>query len=388
MAKSGSNPQFLNVEKKVVYNIRLPQRLIDKLNGYADLTGNTTTNVVTNILSDFVNEKVVLNDYLDNTGGLAVKIPYAIYQKNRFMIDDDEYDADLNLLNYNKKEKLPTYYGDTVEYDTYFAELFEVKKIPNNLDINSGDSYTANDKTLLINKNAIHSGIELFVYNLTEIIFADAELLDDKFDSFLNCLYCLYFEVGENNNADVYLIDYMKAINLLSASGNDKLKDLIVAVVMELETIDGIVYEYLDKKGDVTAELISEFEDIPELKLFESLGGEKSDKIDELIDENLPEVESAIRKIYAEKCNDEISEIAKKYNTNNIIPFGNDIFSRLAVKEIEVTPDYFDDLIGEKIDAVFNDKFDELEKNIADNHEIIDKINNMVISLKDEMKKP
>ena len=27
-----SNPKFLNVEKKVPYNIRLPQRLIDKYN--------------------------------------------------------------------------------------------------------------------------------------------------------------------------------------------------------------------------------------------------------------------------------------------------------------------------------------------------------------------
>ena len=37
-----ANPKFLNVEKKVPYNLRLPQKLIDDLNAYADITGNTT----------------------------------------------------------------------------------------------------------------------------------------------------------------------------------------------------------------------------------------------------------------------------------------------------------------------------------------------------------
>ena len=39
-----ANPKFLAVEKKVPYNLRLPQKLIDDLNAYAEITGNTTTN--------------------------------------------------------------------------------------------------------------------------------------------------------------------------------------------------------------------------------------------------------------------------------------------------------------------------------------------------------
>ena len=42
---SGSNPKYLPVPKKVPYNVRLPKPLLDKINAYAELTGNTTTDV-------------------------------------------------------------------------------------------------------------------------------------------------------------------------------------------------------------------------------------------------------------------------------------------------------------------------------------------------------
>lgn len=340
-----SNPKFLNIEKKIPYSVRLPQRLIDKLNAYAELNGNTTTNIINNILNNFISDKVVLNDYLDNIGGVAVKIPYAINQKN-MCINHHE-----NLTEFSSNDHIRYYIGDYLHSETYFAELFEVKNIPNNLDIYDGDSYAANKQTLKFNSNAIHSGIELFIYNIAEIIFADHEMIGE-WDSFLNCLYCLYFEVDAAGNTDIYVIDYLAAINLLSASGNIRYKDLIIAAVKELETTDDIMNEYLNQM---------DINDSDELK----------------------------NKIMAEckqKCNESINSIADKYNSNNIVEFGKDIISRLAFQETKAAPD-IDELIDEKIDAAFDEKFGELEKSIDAVNDKIDIINNMVESELNKTKK-
>ena len=345
MAKSGTNPQFLKAEKKVQYNARFTQRLINKLNAYAELTGNTTTNIVNNVLDDFLSDKVVLNDYLDNVGGVAVKIPYAVYQKHNLTVDGDDYGE--NLLNYNNTDNYVYYIVDEVHSETYFAELFEVKKIPNNCDIISGDSYVANKKSLLFNKNAIHSGIELFIYNIAESLFADAKLVD-KFDSFDNALYCLYFEVAPDDSVAIYLIDYMKAINLLSASGNDKYKNLIIAAATELKQLNKIADDY--------------FYEITERKSNLKYNSE----IDyaENYEYDVEMVEKEVYEKYLKILKSALSGVADKYNSNNIIPFGSDIFSRLAVEEVEVEPKYFDEIIADKVDKCVSLKIDDIIKRL------------------------
>jgi len=344
MAKSGTNPQFLNAEKKVQYNARFTQRLISKLNAYAELTGNTTTNIINNVLDDFLSDKIVLNDYLDNVGGVAVKIPYAIYQKERLTVDGNTGD---NLLNYNNTETFDYWIVDEIHSDKYFAELFEVKKIPNNLDIVSGDSYVANKKSLIFNHNANHSGIELFIYNIAESLFADAMLVN-KFDSFDNALYCLYFEVTVNDDVSIYLMDYMKAINLLSASGNDDYKNLIIAAAMELKELNKIGDDYFNELDERKNNLT-----------FDS-------EIDyaENYEYSVEVIENEVREKYLKILKSAISGVADKYNSNNIIPFGSDIFSRLAVKEVEVAPDYFDEFIAEKVDESVSVKIDDIIKRL------------------------
>lgn len=326
-----SNPKFLNVEKKVVYNIRLPQRLIDKYNAYSELTGNTTTNIVINVLEDFISDKVVLNDYLDNIGGVAVKIPFATLQKSTFINNN------WNLKDYTTEEKL-------TNYEPFNAELFEIRKIPNNLDIKDGDSYVANKNILKINHNAIHSGIELFVYNIIDVLSAD-ELLNNKFNSFIKCLYCLYFETKANYDVDVYLIDYLTAVDLLSASGNEYYKNLIIAVATELKKIDDLIAEkYLyDDDDDEHAKYKRAVKGF-----FKELKAE-----------------------YNSKWKSAVDEIADKYNSGNIIRFGTDIFSRIAVENAKFTADDFDELINEKV----NKKIEKLEKENAEMKSKLNEIN-------------
>ena len=357
-----SNPKFLNIEKKVPYNVRLQKRTIDKLNAYAELTGNTTTNIVNTVLDDFLSDKNVLNDYLDNVGGVTVKIPYAINQKMNFI------NHGFNLMDYNSEETIRYNIVDSTYSETYFAELFEVKKIPNNCDIYIDDSYIANKKVLQFNKNAIHSGIELFIYNITEIIFSDAALIDE-FDSFVNCLYCLYFEVDSADNVDVYLIDYLTAINILSASGNDEYKDLIIAAATELSDIDNVVSSFKDDFKNDEIDIANEF-------LF---GDDPADN-----DGYSKAIKNSENKIIAEckaKCDELVNVIADGYNSNNIIRFGSDIFSRIAIKEIDIAPDDFNDLIDkiitEKVDEIFDKKIGELEKVTANINAKIDKLNDL-----------
>ena len=366
-----SNPKFLNVEKRVPYNVRLPKRLIDKLNAYAELSGNTTTNIINMVLDDFIADKVILNDYLDNVGGVTVKIPFAANQKYMFI------NQCWNLTEYNSTETLVNYYSDSRYSETYFAELFEIKKISNNLDIYNGDSYAANKKILKFNHNAIHSGIELFIYNITEIIFAD-ESLTDEFDSFTNCLYCLYFEVAANDNVDIYLIDYLTAINLLSASGNDDYKDLIIAAATELSDIDNVVDLYADKYYDHEVDIADKY-----------LVGD--DPSDEKYEKAVADSEIKLKAECKAKCDELVSGIADKYNSNNIIKFGTDIFSRLAIKEIDSTPTDFDELIDkiitEKIDEIFDEKIGELLKTENRSIEKLSEIENMNDKLNDKIDK-
>ena len=161
-----------------------------------------------------------MNDYLDNIYGITVKIPVNIEQKNELTLNDES----TYYFNLTSEKTIKEYIIDVEKYDSFLAELFEIKKIPNNLDIYINNSYAANKKNLIVNPKSIHSGIELFVYpKIVESLFHNG-----KKNSFVNCLYCLYFEIDRNYAVNMYIINYIKAIDLLSASGNEFYKNLII----------------------------------------------------------------------------------------------------------------------------------------------------------------
>ena len=308
-----ANPKFLSVEKKVPYNIRLPQRLIDKYNAYAELTGNTTTNIINTVLDDFISDKIVLNDYLDYIGGTTIKIPYNLNHKE-LLIKKGYYLEQLR---------------DSLADAELTAETFEIKRIPNNLDVYVDDSYKTINTT-----DVIHSGIEFFIYDISQSILNE---LNDI--SLLNALYCLYFEVNENDKVRTFLIDYLSAINLLSASGNEYYKDLIIGAVAELKEADEIIDKYNAELSAKDNELIKKYSENNE-----SYVNEMDKAIDELQSE------------YIVLIQDKLTEIGNKYNSGNVILLGSDIFSRIAIPERNIDPDYFDKIISEKVDKIIADK--------------------------------
>ena len=104
---------------------------------------------------------------------------------------------------------------------------------------------------------------------------------------------------------------------------------------------------------------------------------------------------------YISSLKNKVSKIADKYNSNNIIKFGADIFSRLAIKEIkdkeaEFLDEIIDELVDEKfkiaiderlneiitkkIDEIFDDKIGEMKELTADINDKIDNRKNLIKS--------
>ena len=324
-----ANPKFLNVEKKVPYNIRLPASLIDKYNAYAEITGNTTTNIINKALAEYIADKTVSNHYLD-IGGVSLKIPYAPYQKKNVI--NGSYG------NYNLES-----YGDKVSYadyiETYFTESFVIKKIPNNLDVIAGDSYAANKNTLKYNHNAIHSGIEFFIYpGILEV------LIDDD-AAMINSLYCLYFEVSPDDSVRTYLIDYLSAINLLSASGNELYKNLLISCVSELNNLDKTFNEYLDALKD------------------------KTDGVTYSLDEDFEHDKKKVLKKYKPALESGLNAIADKYNSGDVVRIGDDD-AAIIFDTIKFNPEIkVDEIIADIVDPDFIEKI--ITKRVDDTIETV-----------------
>lgn len=308
-------PKYLPHENKVPYNVRLPKKLIDKLSAYAELTGNTTTNVITTALEQYMQDKTVFNDYLE-IGGLTLKIPFHMEQKEQIITDK------LNLTKLRDNILMPNNFGELMPC-SYYAEDFEILKIPNNLDEFFDDSYISYEA----DANIEHSGIEFFIYPswiLWKLYNHDYPV------SILNALYCFYFKISPSNKVNVFLIDYVTAINKLSEAGNEEYKNLLISCVSELENVD--VSHILRKE----LEEARNHDEIKDLKDF-------------YVNEMIPV----------------LKEIAEKYNTGNIIPFGENINIRIlnnATKENGnklVLSESAEKLIDKIVDAKLTEKLQE-----------------------------
>ncbi|MBR2651778.1 hypothetical protein IKD56_00085 [bacterium] len=211
-----ANPKFLPVAKKIPYNIRLPKPLLDKLNAYAELTGNTTTDVVITTLTEFMKDKTVFNTYLDDVIGVTIKIPVFYDEKAIFM-------NNVNLLNYSGVYTDYNAFGESFE-ETAKTDPYEILKIPNNLDVFNVENGFNSDNDL-----KSHSGIEFVILPDTYDYIKNTDIF--------NALYCFYFVVSNNKLVSITLIDYLTAINKLTESNNIKIKNNLILCVDELKQL-------------------------------------------------------------------------------------------------------------------------------------------------------
>ena len=285
--------KYLPIPKKIPYNIRMPKPLLDKLNAYAELTGNTTTDVVINALNDFIKDKTVFNTYLSDIKGVSIKLPVVANEKAIFINS-----------NINVDESYSAYdsFVDLAGYDAT-TEAYEILKIPNNLDsFNEAFGYITPVENVIAKGK--HSGIEFVV--LPDVYsYYD----NDVFDA----LYCFYFEVEMDRLKTVKLIDYMDAINKANAVGNLKIKNNLISCVNDLEYINSCI----SPEADVDV-------------------GDGVD-LENFAYENL-------------------EVVAKKYNTGNIIKLGANIDDAIVDAELKENPHKFQALLDDRVEFVVGEK--------------------------------
>lgn len=291
---SGSLPKYLPVQKKVPYNIRMPKQLLDSLNAYAELTGNTTTDVVINALNDLMKNKVVTNTYLSNIDGLAIEIPMLSTEKEMF------YNADLlKGLVYPSYDSL----GDTIDVKAK-SEPYEIFKIPNNLD-KFNEKFGYYSMIDGIGGSGFHSGIEF-------AILPDAYNYRGNVDVF-DALYCFYFIVKDNQVRSIELINYLDAINLLNGV-NDCIKNNLVLCVKELTALKKEI-EFNNTVDEIKEETIGFCELI---ELAEKFNTGNIAPLGANIVNEIADVEFSNNSEYLDKFLDDTTEIILNY-ANEII---------------------------------------------------------------------
>ena len=204
--------------KKVSYSFRVEERLLEDIKSYSNATGRKLPETFNYLLKKSLEGVNVNNTYLKNYEGVIINITFMEYQKHY------TYGVD-NVLT-------DTWYTLTIgatDYTNFNFEglLYEVEKIPNNLDkwIN-GAGYISNNGYL-------HEGICFVI--VPELILHDKVCLTQE--SITNCLKFIYFGLKKDNTLEIRSISYKDCFRRLKEAGNDK--DLVL-----FKKIDGIIYNY------------------------------------------------------------------------------------------------------------------------------------------------
>ena len=250
-----ANPKFLNMDKeeKSQFNFRLNKALVNKFQELAALRNITATDLLTDLLTNYLEDKVLTNTYLDLMGKTVyIKVPESLFLKECISIDPNFLDG--NMQPESKIEKLirnPNLTTVTRDYFSYHLdntdkelrikghfimgiqtpkdtkeEILDTVKdyavllIPNNLDIFYHDW---NSYHTILDNGIGHSGIEF-------VIIPEAAKYTD---SYLDCLYTFYFSYDGEEDLAVYLLDYLTGLKIVET--NKPLKQLGAAIIYKLE---------------------------------------------------------------------------------------------------------------------------------------------------------
>ena len=295
--------------KKVSYSFRIEERLLEDIKSYSNATGRKLPETFNYLLKKSLDGVNVNNTYLKDYEGVIINITFMEYQKHY------SYDVD--------NEPLDTWYTFTrgaTDYTNFNYEglLYEVEKIPNNLDkwIN-GAGYISNN-------NYFHEGVCFVI--VPELILHDKVCLTGE--SIRNCLKFIYFGVIRDNDLEIRSISYKDCFRRLKEAGNDK--DLIL-----FKKIDGIIYNYsLETMRDIE-EVTNTQEDINEYK--EVVYYELSDYASKYNDGNIKSIEDKgedLDKIVID--NEDIKEIPPKSTSIDYLKEIDNLKKELEAKDKEI----------------------------------------------------
>ena len=171
-----------NKGSKKPYSFRCDEKLLDDLKTYAKLEGTTMPNVVSNIISDFLENKTLNNTYLPEYEGQYISIPSNV--------NEETYDYELRAI-VNNLDEWDTTYGYVSKQYRLLHEGIDFVVIPETL---HGEKLPAMDQTKILD----HA---LNLNNLPD------------------CLYCIYMTVDRNHELNYEVISWIDAMNKLKESG-------------------------------------------------------------------------------------------------------------------------------------------------------------------------
>ena len=196
-------PKFLDDPfKKVSYSFRVEERLLEDIKRYANATNRKLPDTFNYLLKKSLEGLNTNNTYLKGYEGVIINITFMEYQKNY------TYGVD-NIVT----DTFYTFTRGATDYTNFNFEglLYEVDKIPNNLD------KWFNDRGYYSNNGFIHEGVCLLI--VPELILHDKTCITRE--SITNCLKFIYFALKQDNTLEVRSISYKDCYRRLKEVGND-----------------------------------------------------------------------------------------------------------------------------------------------------------------------
>lgn len=211
------NPKFIPTQKKVTYSFRVEEENLNKLKRISELQDLKLPKLMSHIIEDYLEGKIVYNNYLENYEGMFIDLP-DITQGSGY----DEFQG-----------------GEYYHSDLTFE--YEVKKIPNNLD--RWDPIFLTYKSY--SQQYSHKGIEFLI--VPEL----CEYENRQYYDLTKYLYCIYFTVKKNSSqVEIHYISFLEAINKLKKSENYPLLNHALKLKDRLEESSNELRSHVSQVGD------------------------------------------------------------------------------------------------------------------------------------------
>ena len=192
-------PKFLEDPfKKVSYSFRIEEHLLNKVKLYAKATNRKLPETFNYLIRQSLKNCNLDNTYLNEFEGTIINITYITPAYNEY--------GEILELGYTR--------GST-DYLNLNNEgfLYEVKKIPNNLDV-------WEDERGYYSKYAdiLHEGVSVVI--VPEIVYNDYFKFSEAY--IMDCLKYIYFTLDIQGNLKVRQISYKEAFRKLKEAGNNE----------------------------------------------------------------------------------------------------------------------------------------------------------------------
>lgn len=193
-------PKFLDDPfKKVAYSFRIEERLLENVKKFANATGRRLPETFNYLIRESLKDCNLDNTYLNDLEGIIINVTYINPAYNEFgdIIEYTYRRGSTNYLNLDNE-----------------GFLYEVKKIPNNLDVwhDKGGYYSQSEKL-------IHEGLSVLI--VPEIVYNDHFEYNTSYIH--DCLKFIYFSVDMMGNITVTNISYKEAFRRLKEAGNNEI---------------------------------------------------------------------------------------------------------------------------------------------------------------------